>query len=74
MGRAGRGRKDKPSVIEGQRQVPRSQLREPGFWAGEKQGPKGPSYGPPMDCTVILLLARRGRWCPREMEIAEGRG
>lgn len=39
----GRGRKDKPSVIEGQRQVPRSQLWEPGFWAGEKQGRKGPA-------------------------------
>jgi len=35
-GVTGRGRKDKLSVIEGQRQVPRSQLREPGFGAGEK--------------------------------------
>lgn len=39
--REGRRRKDRQSVTEGQRWVPRSQLREPGSGAGEKQGEKG---------------------------------
>lgn len=43
MGWEGRRRKDRQSVIEGQSRVPRSQLREPGLGAGEKQGEKGPA-------------------------------
>lgn len=35
-GGEGRGRRDEQSVTEGQKQVPRSQLREPGLGAGEK--------------------------------------
>lgn len=59
----GRSRKDKLSVIEGRRWVPRRQLREPGLRAREKLAQLG-TY-----CPVILLLARRGRWCQCEREI-----